>query len=203
MRSDEEAARSGTVHYFQGYAVDHAGAASAREASEMSCPRYEVLVNEGRPLADGDGGAGGGAGGGGGSGRGGRRRGGGGFQGRFFDEEAAEPVPGVLSPDLRALLGIGPLQPPPYLYKMQALGYPPGYIGPPVAAADARAPLTFLDAEPPPAANGNGGGGAHGAADVLQADFPGLNVPPPPGADLRLWNWRGPITLEGMRRPSR
>ena len=56
---------------------------------------------------------------------------------------------------------------------------------------------------PPPAANGNGGGGAHGAADVLQADFPGLNVPPPPGADFRLWNWRGPITLEGMRRPSR
>ena len=51
VRSDEEAARSGTVHYFQGYAVDHAGAASAREASEMSCPRYEVLVNEGRPLA--------------------------------------------------------------------------------------------------------------------------------------------------------
>ena len=28
-------------------------------------------------------------------------------------------------------------------------------------------------------------------------------VPPPPGADLRLWNWRGPITLEGMRRASR
>ena len=66
-------------------------------------------------------------------------------------------MPGVLSPDC-ALLGIGPLQPPPYLYKMQALGYPPGYIGPPVAAADARAPLTFLDAAPPPAANGNGGG---------------------------------------------
>ena len=99
VRSDEEAARSGTVHYFQGYAVDHAGAASAREASEMSCPRYEVLVNEGRPLADGDGGGGGGGAGGGGNGRGGRRRGGGGFQGRFFDDEAAEPVPGVLSPD--------------------------------------------------------------------------------------------------------
>lgn len=36
-------------------------------------------------------------------------------------------VPGVLSPDLRQALGIGPRDPPPWLHAMRALGIPPAY----------------------------------------------------------------------------
>ena len=56
---------------------------------------------------------------------------------RYFDAPEAAHAPGVLSAELRALLGIGPADPPPYLRRMRELGYPPGYMGvPPSSAAD-------------------------------------------------------------------
>ncbi|CAA6671424.1 unnamed protein product [Spirodela intermedia] len=36
---------------------------------------------------------------------------------------------GVLGPELRESLGIGELDPPPWLHRMRELGYPPGYLG--------------------------------------------------------------------------
>jgi hypothetical protein len=53
------------------------------------------------------------------------------FQGRYFD---AEPIsgsmsPGLLSPELQAMLGMRALDPPPYLARMHRIGFPPGYIG--------------------------------------------------------------------------
>ena len=53
--------------------------------------------------------------------------------GRYFVEdgtpsgEFAGIEPGKLSEELRAAMGIGPLDPPPWLPRMRALGYPPGY----------------------------------------------------------------------------
>ena len=44
------------------------------------------------------------------------------------------PVPGQLSSELRAALGILPSAPPPWLARMRRLGYPPGYIVPDIEA---------------------------------------------------------------------
>ena len=41
--------------------------------------------------------------------------------------EFADLRPGQLSGDMRAALGIGPLDPPPWLQRMRELGYPPGW----------------------------------------------------------------------------
>lgn len=51
---------------------------------------------------------------------------------RYFSEAADEEAfpdlaPGRLSPELREALGIAAGAPPPWLHRMQALGYPPGY----------------------------------------------------------------------------
>ncbi|MEE3215838.1 MAG: hypothetical protein VX259_09750, partial [Pseudomonadota bacterium] len=46
----------------------------------------------------------------------------GGFQGRYFDAEPSGGTPGVLSAELRALLGIGEHDPPQYLARMRNLG---------------------------------------------------------------------------------
>ena len=51
---------------------------------------------------------------------------------RYFYEEAGEEeladlAPGLLSQELREALGIAAGAPPPWLHRMQALGYPPGY----------------------------------------------------------------------------
>ena len=41
--------------------------------------------------------------------------------------EFADLRPGQLSGDMRAALGLGPLDPPPWLQRMRELGYPPGW----------------------------------------------------------------------------
>jgi zinc finger CCHC domain-containing protein 8 len=41
-----------------------------------------------------------------------------------------EAVPGQLSAELRAALGISESAPPPWLARMRRLGYPPGYMAP-------------------------------------------------------------------------
>ncbi|KAK9795487.1 hypothetical protein WJX73_004400, partial [Symbiochloris irregularis] len=39
--------------------------------------------------------------------------------------------PGKLSSELRTALGLGPLDPPPWIHRMRQLGYPPGYVSTP------------------------------------------------------------------------
>ena len=81
--------------------------------------------------------------------------------------------------------------PPPYLCRMQQLGYPPGYLGDPDAPPVEDTPLRLYDA------SGDGQGaqpqqrGADGGVTLPLVDFPGLNVPPPPGANMAAWGWRG------------
>ena len=182
------------VHYFQSYAVDYAGETSAAAAAALPRPQYERLYA--RP---------GGAGQPAGQERDARRRRQRpSFQGRYFDAapEETQFTPGVLSPELRAMLGIGPSDPPQYLSRMQNLGYPPGYLGRPGAAPadDDASPLDFHADEAagagavgaPPAKRGRGAGPDDHLVPL--ADIPGLNVPPPAGSDPARWNWQGPIT---------
>ncbi|GJP33526.1 hypothetical protein CLOM_g18056 [Closterium sp. NIES-68] len=101
---------------------DHAAVAAARAV------HAEEKGQSGKDGSDARGGAGGGVGktryyGFGGAG-GGKGRGGGGMEERFEGL-----VPGVLSAELRAAMGIGDLDPPPWLRRMRDLGYPPGYLG--------------------------------------------------------------------------
>ena len=123
--TDEEApppaASAGAVHYFQAYCVDFLGAPSAAAAAAMPQPQYERLFDEPLPRAPCA------------PPRQPRRPNG--FQGRYFDAPEAAHTPGVLSAELRALLGIGPADPPPYLRRMRELGYPPGYMGAPPSSA--------------------------------------------------------------------
>ena len=94
----------------------------------------------------------------------------------------------MISADLRALLGVGPDEPPPYLRKMQFHGYPPGYMGVPSVGGEEPQLEWHTEAGRPPQ------DAAAGGPVVPLVDFPGLNVPPPAGADPVAWNWRGPIT---------
>ena len=122
--TDEEASAesAGAVHYFQAYCVDFLGAPSAAAAAAMPQPQYERLFDEPLPRAPCA------------PPRQPRRPNG--FQGRYFDAPEAAHAPGVLSAELRALLGIGPADPPPYLRRMRELGYPPGYVGVTPSSAD-------------------------------------------------------------------
>ena len=192
-------ATNGTVHYFQSYCADYAGASSA-EAAVAASPylQYDRLMMTPLPLPriGGSGGAaidnGGGRGGKGESRHGGRGGRGGrpsiGFNGRYFDEAPSAATPGVLSKELRAVLGMREGEPPPYLQRMQQLGYPPGYMRDPDAEQLEEAPLKLFDPQ-------EEAGPANGQQQQQQqrlepmVDFPGLNVPPPPGSDLQAWGW--------------
>ena len=97
---------------------------------------------------------------------------------------------------------------------MRELGYPPGYMGAPPssAAGGGEAEEEELcwhahDTEPAPRA---GGVAPNEQRLVPLVAFPGLNAPPPDGAEPRAWDWRGPVTrvadgsaLDSRAEPSR
>ncbi|DBB00895.1 TPA: hypothetical protein ACH3X1_000812 [Trebouxia sp. C0004] len=106
------------------------------------------------------------------------------------DSELADLKPGQLSSETRAALGLGPLDPPPWLDRMRQLGYPPMYKydkrtdtelfifddqtgsdGPKAAAKGTPVPPEKLHFE-------------HGQETIM---FPGVNAPMPGGADYALW----------------
>ena len=226
-------APAGVVHFFQAFCADYAGASSAAAAAFTAAqPQYERLLSEPLPLARLQAKAIGGGrtvAGGRGAGRSGGRGGGNGagrvassltaFNGRYYD---AEPTvrPGALSAELRALLGMREGDPPPYLRRMQQLGYPPGYLGDPSARGETLLELIDDEALPAAAPAAEAGGrtdearaasggmsarfsiGSSGSSAALRpaprrhvplVDFPGVNVPPPPDAHLPSWNWLGPV----------
>ena len=113
----------------------------------------------------------------------------GGFSGRYFDAPEETSTPGVLSAELRALLGMGPHDPPPYLRRMQQMGYPPGYVGVP---GSAEGELKWHADPVDPGLVDDERGRAGDSRAVPLFEFPGINAPPPPGADPAAWNWRGP-----------
>ncbi|MQL82833.1 hypothetical protein Taro_015303 [Colocasia esculenta] len=97
---------------------------------------------------------------------------------------------GVLGAELRKCLGIGELDPPPWLHRMRELGYPPGYLD---LEEDEDQPsgLTIYADEETGAEYEEGELPEKGEAEPpekkMTVEFPGVNAPVPENADLRLW----------------
>ncbi|KAI3918845.1 hypothetical protein MKW98_017293 [Papaver atlanticum] len=99
--------------------------------------------------------------------------------------------PGFLGPETRQLLGIGELDPPPWLHRMREIGYPPGYMD--VDDEDQASGIkiyldekTRIDQED----------GELSETDEpeqpeqkkkMSVEFPGINAPIPENADERRW----------------
>ncbi|XP_061359757.1 uncharacterized protein LOC133303798 [Gastrolobium bilobum] len=95
--------------------------------------------------------------------------------------------PGALDDVTRQLLGMGELDPPPWLNRMREIGYPPGYLD--VDDEDQPSGITiYTDREISEQEDG----------EIMEADFskpkrkmtvefPGINAPIPGNADQRLW----------------
>ncbi|KAL5739384.1 hypothetical protein ACOSQ2_028564 [Xanthoceras sorbifolium] len=96
--------------------------------------------------------------------------------------------PGALGAETRQLLGLGELDPPPWLYRMRELGYPPGYLEP--DNEDQPSGITiYADGEVKEEQEDG---------EIIETDapepqrkmtveFPGINAPIPENADERLW----------------
>ncbi|KAI3784980.1 hypothetical protein L1987_44088 [Smallanthus sonchifolius] len=107
--------------------------------------------------------------------------------------------PGVLDSETRKLLGLGELDPPPWLNRMREIGYPPGYLD----AEDEDQPsgieifgdevvkqetedgeILDMDISPP---HGGGEPPKPEPPKKMSAQFPGVNAPIPENADE--WRW--------------
>ncbi|KAK7266740.1 hypothetical protein RIF29_19392 [Crotalaria pallida] len=95
--------------------------------------------------------------------------------------------PGALDDVTRQLLGLGELDPPPWLKRMREIGYPPGYLD--VDDDDQPSGITiYTDEEIAEQEDGE-------IMDVdksiqkrkMTVEFPGINAPIPENADERLW----------------
>ncbi|XP_020222369.1 zinc finger CCHC domain-containing protein 8 isoform X1 [Cajanus cajan] len=108
--------------------------------------------------------------------------------------------PGALDNVTRQLLGLGELDPPPWLNRMREIGYPPGYLD--VDDEDQPSGITiYTDKEIADQEDG----------EIMEADsskpkrkmtvkFPGINAPIPENANERLWGTRaGPSSSDISR----
>lgn len=93
--------------------------------------------------------------------------------------------PGGLSSETRKLLGIGELDPPPWLNRMRELGYPPGYL----QAEDQPSGIAiYADEDTDNATVENDHSlDPQKSPKKMTVDFPGINVPVPENADPWLW----------------
>ncbi|KAM5581016.1 hypothetical protein ABKV19_010297 [Rosa sericea] len=99
--------------------------------------------------------------------------------------------PGALHADTRKLLGLGELDPPPWLNRMREIGYPPGYLD--VDDEDQPSGIIIHGGEETKVEQEDG--------EIIETDhpeppepqrkmtveFPGVNAPIPENADERLW----------------
>lgn len=96
--------------------------------------------------------------------------------------------PGVLDVETRKLLGLGELDPPPWLNRMREIGYPPGYLDP--EDEDQPSGITIFAEEERKEEKEDG--------EILDTDnpelprkmsveFPGINAPVPENADEKRW----------------
>ncbi|KAK2663075.1 hypothetical protein Ddye_001649 [Dipteronia dyeriana] len=108
--------------------------------------------------------------------------------------------PGTLGAETRQLLGLGELDPPPWLNRMRELGYPPGYLDP--DNEDQPSGITIyaerevkeeqedgeiIETNPPSEPQRK-----------MTVEFPGINSPIPENADDRLWA-AGPLNSNPFR----
>ncbi|XP_068643959.1 uncharacterized protein [Aristolochia californica] len=97
--------------------------------------------------------------------------------------------PGVLGAETRQCLGIGELDPPPWVNRMRQIGYPPGYLDSEVE--DEPSGITIYG-DDEPKNDCEDGEILETAEPVCQAKkmtvaFPGVNAPIPKNANERLW----------------
>ncbi|XP_047317509.1 uncharacterized protein LOC124920962, partial [Impatiens glandulifera] len=97
--------------------------------------------------------------------------------------------PGILNAETQKLLGLGELDPPPWLNRMRELGYPPGYLD--EELEDKPSGITIFD-ENEIDKEGEGGEIRGSSANSEQSrkksvGFPGINAPLPENADLNRW----------------
>ncbi|KAI3976868.1 hypothetical protein MKX01_008726 [Papaver californicum] len=99
--------------------------------------------------------------------------------------------PGFLGPETRQLLGIGELDPPPWLHRMREIGYPPGYMDPD-NEDQASGIKIYLDEK----TRVDQEDGELSETDEpeqpeqkkkMSVEFPGINAPIPENADERQW----------------
>ena len=195
-----------TVHYCQAYCLDYAGASSAESAAALPRPAYNLAFHQPLPLPQQAATPSSAT-----STKRQQKRQRPSFSGRYFDAEDVGPPPivGQFSEHLRDLLGMGELDPPPFLHKMKRLGFPPGYLGlapeedqkkrqkrdDEVTGVESDDEALSFFAEAPerrvPASH------APHQQLVPLLQIPGLNAPPPTGADFRLWEWNQEPTGSG------
>eukprot|EP00249_Psilotum_nudum_P020226 c27610_g1_i2 orf=283-2313(+) len=102
--------------------------------------------------------------------------------------------PGVLGSETRQSLGIGALDPPPWLNRMRELGYPPGYIDEPdepsgitIFGTHDSADGGYLGEDGEITGNRGFMEKCSTASQTMTVEFPGLNAPIPEKANKRLW----------------
>ncbi|WCJ25418.1 Proline-rich spliceosome-associated (PSP) family protein / zinc knuckle (CCHC-type) family protein [Euphorbia peplus] len=111
--------------------------------------------------------------------------------------------PGALDSETRRLLGLGELDPPPWLNRMRELGYPPGYLD--AEEEDQPSGITIFADEDAKVEQEDG--------EIIETecpelppkkkavDFPGVNAPIPENADERAWA-AGPSSYDPYRKRS-
>lgn len=115
-------------------------------------------------------------------------------QTRYYQESPAGKFdglkPGALSAETRKLLGLGELDPPPWLNRMRELGYPVGYFD----SEEEEQPsgiAIFGDEESQNMDMRNGLSlDVRKSQKKMTVGFPGINAPIPENADQK--NWMGP-----------
>ncbi|KAK2366186.1 Proline-rich spliceosome-associated (PSP) family protein / zinc knuckle (CCHC-type) family protein [Trifolium repens] len=103
--------------------------------------------------------------------------------------------PGALDDATRQLLGLGELDPPPWLNRMRELGYPPGYLD--ADEEDQPSGITiFTDKDMAEQEDGEiVGADSSKPKRKMSVEFPGINAPIPDKADERLWVPRPVVPL--------
>ncbi|CAA0832740.1 Proline-rich spliceosome-associated (PSP) family protein / zinc knuckle (CCHC-type) family protein [Striga hermonthica] len=98
-------------------------------------------------------------------------------------------TPGVLDAETRRVLGLGELDPPPWLHRMRELGYPPGYLD--VDHEDQPSGIIIFGEEVEKEEGEEGEILDTGPTEISKKkktiDFPGINAPIPKNADEWLW----------------
>ncbi|KAL0731154.1 hypothetical protein Bca4012_027248 [Brassica carinata] len=107
--------------------------------------------------------------------------------------------PGSLDPETRQLLGLGELDPPPWLHRMREIGYPPGYLA---VEEDHLSGITIFDEEETKPDEEQEEEVKAEDGEILEVasssepqmkmtvEFPGINAPIPENADVWLWQQR-------------
>ncbi|KAF5747445.1 hypothetical protein HS088_TW05G00166 [Tripterygium wilfordii] len=111
--------------------------------------------------------------------------------------------PGALDTETRQLLGLGELDPPPWLNRMREMGYPPGYLDP--DDEDQPSGITIYGDEDIKTETEDGEIIENDDSEQrrkMTVEFPGINAPIPENADEKRWTAGPSATSELFRKRS-